>query len=543
MGPAGTSPRAVVVETATVAVMRRHAMRKIREVLRLKLEHGCSQREISAATGLSKGAVCAYLRRAREAGVTWDAAQTLDDVQLERQLFTLVGRNLPNPRAPIDMQWVHAELRLPGVTLQQLWNEYCEGARTDLQARRPYQYSQFCDLYRDFRKRVDATMRQVHRAGEKVFVDYSGKKVAYFDHETGERIEVELFVAVLGASNYTFAEASRSQKVADFCASTVRAFEHFGGVPQVVVPDQLRSAVKGPDRLDPEINPTYAELAQHYGTAVIPARPRRPRDKAKVENGVLVVQRWIVACLRHRTFFSLDALNVAIDDLLDRLNERPFKKLDGCRRSAFESIDKPALRPLPPVRFEVTKWKKAKVGIDYHVDFDRRLYSVHHTLIGEHVEVRATVSTIELFFAGRRIASHARSHGPPGSEVTLEAHRPKSHRDYGAWSPERVVSWAATIGPRTAEVAAAIMAARPRPEQGYRSCLALIRTTKRYDAVRIEAACERALLIGSPTRHSVEMILRRNLDQAPLAPVPEPRPPVAHDNVRGGAYYDRKEDA
>jgi len=518
-------------------------MRKIREVLRLKLEHGCSQREISAATGMSKGAVFDYLRRAHEAEITWVVAQQLNDVELERRLFKLVGRNLPNPRVPIDMQWVHAELRHPGVTLQQLWLEYCEGARDDAEGRRPYGYSQFCDRHGDFRKRIDATMRQVHRAGEKLFVDYSGKKLAYFDPETGERIEVELFVAVLGASNYTFAEATRSQRVADFCASTVRAFEYFGGVPQVVVPDQLRAAVKGPDRLDPELNPTYAELAHHYGTAVIPARPRHPRDKAKVEVAVLVVQRWIGACLRKRTFFDLDELNAAIAELLERLNDRPFKKLEGCRRSAFEALDKPALRPLPPVRFVVTKWKKAKVGIDYHVDFDRRLYSVHYTLISEAVEIRATVSTIEILHEGRRIASHVRSYGPPGTAVTCQAHRPKNHRDYGDWPPERVVGWASTIGPRTAEVAAAILAARPHPEQGYRSCLALIRTAKQYTTERIESACERALRIGSPTRRSVEMILRRNLDQAPIPPIPEPRPPLAHDNVRGADYYDRKEDA
>lgn len=517
-------------------------MRKIREVLRLKLEHDCSHREISAATGMSKGSVAAYLRRAHEAGVTWEVAQSLDDAQLERRLFKIAGRNVPHPRRPIDMQWVHAELRRPGVTLQQLWLEYCEAATDDPEGRRPYQYSQFCDRYRDFRERIDVTMRQVHRAGEKVFVDYSGKKLAYFDSKTGERIEVELFVAVLGASNYTFAEASRSQKVADFCASTVRAFEFFGGVPQVVVPDQLRSAVKGPHRLDPEINPTYAELAQHYGTAVIPARPGKPRDKAKVEAAVLIVQRWIVACLRDRIFYGLDELNVAIDELLVRLNERPFKKLEGCRRSAFEAIDRPALRPLPSTRFEVACWKKAKVNIDYHVDVDHRLYSVPHPLVGERVELRVTVATVEVFHQGRRIASHVRSYGPPGAASTDPRHRPKSHRLYGAWPPSRIVQWARSYGPRTAEVVTAIMKARPHPEQGYRSCLALIRSTKRYGGSRVEAACDRAVQIGSPTRRSVEMILRRGLDRVPVAPTPAPQPIVIHDNVRGGDYYDRKED-
>lgn len=386
-------------------------------------------------------------------------------------------------------------------------------------------------------------MRQVHRAGEKVFVDYSGTKMSYFDRELDERVEVELFVAVLGASNYTYAEATRSQKVGDFCASTARAFEYFGGVPEIVVPDQLRSAVKGPDRLDPELNPTYAELGRHYGVAIIPARPRKPRDKAKVENAVLVVQRWIVACLRNSIFTSLDQLNIAIGQLLERLNERPFKKLEGCRRSLYEMLDKPVLGPLPRGRFEVSHWQKLGVNIDYHVDYERRLYSVPHGLVGKRVDARVTVTTVELFFEGRRVASHRRSYGRWGTPVTTEAHRPKNHRQYGSWPPERLVGWAKTIGPNAAKVTAAIMEARPHPEMGYRSCQALIRDSKRYGNERTEAACARALAIGNPTRKTVTAILKRGLDKQPL---PEPEPElvvvVEHENVRGGEYFNRCED-
>ena len=354
-------------------------------------------------------------------------------------------------------------------------------------------------------------------------------------------IDVELYVMVLGASNYTYAEATRTQTVADFVGSTVRAFEYYGCAPAVVVPDQLKSAVAKSDRYDPDINPTFAEMAQHYGTAIVPARPYKPRDKAKVEAGVLVAQRWILARLRNRTFFSIEELNVAIGELLEELNARPFQKLEGCRRSAFETIDRPAMKPLPPSRYVVADWKEARVNIDYHVDYDHRLYSVPCALIREQVWLRVTSTTVEAFWRGQRVASHARSDGPWGAAVTCEEHRPKSHREYGEWPPERVTAWAETIGPATGQVAEAIMAAKRHPESGYRSCMALVRVAKRYGAARAEAACRRALAIGSPTRKSVEMILARGLDRAPVSSAEEPpRAPVAHENIRGGSYYERE---
>jgi transposase len=320
----------------------RHSMRKIREVLRLKNELGLGHRAIAASCAIAKGSVCDYLKRAAKAGLTWEQARELSDAEVESRLFRHIDRNEPNARVPIDFVWVHRELRRAGVTLQLLWLEYQEStARAGGGRGSAYQYSQFCDLYASFRSRLEPSMRQVHRAGEKAFVDYSGKKPHIVDRETGEVIEVELFVMVLGASNYTYAEATRTQKLGDFVASNVRAFAYLGCVPEVLVPDQLRSAVSGPHRYDPDVNPTYLEMAQHYGVAIIPARPRKPKDKAKVEVGVQIAQRWILACLRNRTFFSLDELNAAIAELLERLNGRRFQKLDGCRRSAFESIDRP----------------------------------------------------------------------------------------------------------------------------------------------------------------------------------------------------------
>ena len=521
-------------------------MRKVREVLRLRFEVGCSQRAIQASTGLSKGSVSDYLKRAATRGLTWPEARAMSDADVEARLFRDVGRNEPPDRAPIDFAWVHGELRKPGVTLLLLCTEYQRAAAARQDGVRPYQYSQFCDLYNAWSHTLAYSMRQVHRAGEKLFVDYSGKKPHVVDPKTGEVTEVELFVAVLGASNYTYAEATRSQKKADFVASTIRALEYIGGVPELLVPDQLRSAVSGPDRYDPEINPTYLELAQHYGFAVIPARPHKPKDKAKVEGGVLLAQRWILACLRNRTFFSLDELNAAIADRLEKLNETPFQKLEGCRRSAFEELDRPALKPLPGRRFESTDWQKGKVHVDYHVEFADRFYSVPCALIGAHVEVRATTSTVEILFRGQRVASHVRSYGRKGTTVTCEAHKPKRHSDYGQWPPERMLSWAQSIGPSVRAVVEKIFARYPRPELGYRPFLALTRDAKTFGNERLDAACARALALSGPwgpTRKSVHAILVRNLDAAPLPNDDGMQLSLrGHDNIRGPDYFDQKED-
>ena len=514
-------------------------MRKIREVLRLKFERGLGHRAIAASCAIGKGSVSEYLSRAREAGLSWAEAKGLSDAEVERRLFHKLGCNEPSQRVPIDFVWVHRELRRTGVTLQLLWLEYQEAVATT-GSTRPYQYSQFCDLYSGFRDKLEPSMRQTHRAGEKAFVDYSGKKPSIVDRETGVVTEVELFVMVLGASNYTFAEATLTQRLGDFIASNVHAFDYFGCVPQILVPDQLRSAVSGPHRYDPDINPTYLEMAQHYGLAVIPARPRKPKDKAKVEAGVLLAQRWILACLRNRTFFSLDELNEAIAELLERLNARPFQKLEGCRRSAFESIDRPAMRPLPRTRYVLAHWKDAKVDIDYHVSYQERLYSVPYTLVGAEVEVRATAATVEILHGGERVVAHRRCYGPKGKATTLEEHRPKSHRDYGAWPPSRIVAWAGTIGPSAAAVAERILTDKPHPEQGYRSCRALIRTASKYGHPRTEAACTRALAIGNPTRKSVEAILKRGLDRLQL--IEERTQDIGpHENIRGGDYFDKEE--
>ncbi|XXY25764.1 IS21 family transposase [Sorangium sp. So ce233] len=517
----------------------RLSMRKVREILRLKFECKRSRAEIAAAACVGESTVSGYLARAERAGLTWEAAREMTEVEVEARLFRDVGRNEPPARVPIDLPWVHRELSKPCVTLQTLWLEYREASAAQAPLK-PYEYSRFCDLYAGWKNKLGVVMRQVHRAGEKAFIDDSGRRPHIVDRTTGEVTEVELFVAVLGASNYTYAEATRSQKLVDFVCSTVRMFEYFGGVPEVLVPDQLRSAVSGPDRYEPDINPTYLEMARHYGVTVIPARPRKPRDKAKVEGGVLIAQRWILASLRHRTFFSLAELNDAIALLLERLNARPFQRLDGCRRTAFESIDKPAMRPLPTQRYELAEWRHAKVNIDYCVSYDDRLYSAPYALVGARVEIRATASAVELFHRGVRVASHARSYGRKGTAAIADEHRPRAHRDYGKWPPERVVAWAETIGPNVGELARAVMSRRTHPETGYRTCLGVIRLADKYGRERVEAACVRALRIGSPTAKSVTAILKNGLDRVPLVE-PPPREALAHENIRGAEYFDKEE--
>ena len=520
----------------------RLTMRKIREVLRLK-DCGRSQREIASALCVAVGTICGYLKRAADRGLTWERVQQMSDAEIEAALFRDGGRNVAASRAPIDYAHVHSELHKTGVTLQLLWSEYQESVAARGDGSKPYQYSQFCELYCAWRVRLKPSMRRVHRAGEKAFVDYSGKKPRVTDAHTGEVHDVELFVMVLGASNYTYAEATRTQSLPDFVGATIRGFEYFGGVPEVIVPDQLRSAVKGPDRYEPDINATYLEMAQHYGVVVMPARPRRPKDKAKVETAVLLVQRWILARLRHRTFFSLEELNQAIAEQLEELNARPFQKLDGCRNSAFAKLDRPALRALPRLRYELAERRTARVNIDYHIELERRYYSVPHQLVQQRVEVRATASIVEVFANGERVATHRRSYGARGTAVTDPEHRPHNHRDQ-VWPPERLIGWGAKYGPSVATVVEQMLARYVNPEQGYRACLGLMRTADRYGASRLNAACERALrvgMLGGPTRKYIEAILQRGFDQQPTDAAPAKGSHLQHENVRGGDYYDRKE--
>ncbi|WP_372867553.1 IS21 family transposase [Pseudomonas sp.] len=503
-------------------------MRKIREVLRLKFDAGLSVRKIATSLRISSGSAGNYLHRFNACGLTWPTQ--LSDAELERCLFP-PAPTVPSDQRPMpDWAHVHAELRRPGVTLALLWQEY------RLTHPQGFQYSWFCEHYRLWAAKVDVVMRQEHRAGEKLFVDYAGQTVPVIDRRTGEIRQTQIFVAVLGASSYTFAEATWSQKLPDWLGSHVRCFAFLGGTSQILVPDNLRSGVTKAHRYEPDINPSYRDLAEHYGVAVLPARSRKPKDKAKVEVGVQVVERWILAVLRNRQFFSLGELNTAIALLLDRLNQKPFKKLPGSRRSAFETIDQPALQPLPKHPYVYAEWKKVRVHIDYHVEVDGHYYSVPYQLVKHQLEVRLTAKTVECFHANQRVASHLRS-PHKGRHTTQTEHMPKSHRKHAEWTPQRLIHWAEQTGPNTAGVIAHILERRIHPQHGFRACLGILRLSKQHGEERLEAACQRALALGACSYKSLESILRQGLERLPLAQQNLPLLPEEHINLRGPGYY------
>jgi len=511
----------------------RLSMRAIREILRQRWVQGQPHRAVALSTGRSVGAVYETLRRAADAGLDWERVQGLTDDALDAALYrrpAVAGARGARPQP--DCVYLHTERRKPGVTLELLHLEYLE--------RHPdgYRYTQFCDIYRRWLGRRRLTMRQVHRGGAKGFVDYAGKKPCLTDPATGERIPVELFVIALGASSYTYAEATATQQLPDWIASHTRAFAFYGGVPRAVVPDQLKSAVTIPCRYEPGIQRTYAELAAHYGTTILPARPAKPRDKAVAEVAVQVAERWIVARLRHEPFYTLGALNERIAELLAALNAKPMRHYGSAsRRDLFERLERPHLRPLPAESFEYADWLKAGVNVDYHIAVEQHFYSVPHTLVPLHerLDVRLTATAVEVFHRGQRVAAHRRSF-ERGRHTTLTEHMPKAHQAHAGWRPSRFVDWATTIGPQTAALVTAILADRPHPEQGYRSCLGILRLAKRYDPARLEAACGRALAAGARSYRHVAAILQRGLDR--LTPgTPPAAPPVVHENIRGREYY------
>lgn len=505
-------------------------MRKTREILNLKWSERLTHRQIARSLGVSIGVVGSTMTRAKHAGLTAEVLAELDDEQLERRLYGVKASVASRASLPTP-QHIHNELKRPGVTLELLHIEYLEEHPNG------FRYTAFCNHYRRWKERQDPRMRQVHRAGENLFVDYAGKRPHIVERETGEARDVELFVAALGASNKIFAEATETQQLEDWVGSHVRAVEFFGGAPRTLVPDQLKSAVRKSDAYEPLINRSYADMARHYGCVVMPARPAKPRDKAKAEVAVQIAERWILAKLRNETFYGLGALNRRIRQLLDELNERPMKKLGGVSRNElFERIEREELKPLPESRYELARWSKARVNIDYHIEHDKHYYSVPHQLLKEAVEVRATRQTVEVFHRGKRVASHRRGR-PLSGHTTNPDHMPASHRAHMEWSPSRLISWGETIGPHTKLMIERILKERTHPEQGYRSCLGILRLAKTYGEERLEAACERALLMNARSYQPVKAILKKGLDRQP-ADVDEPTTAIpSHDNVRGAEYY------
>ena len=508
-------------------------MRKTREILRLKWLLDRSHREIARVIGVGVGSPTQVVARAKRAKVTcWAEVEALSDDELDARMYpppVLNGETRPEPNAAA----IHIELRRTGVTLRLLHEEYLLANPTG------YGYTKFVELYNAWAERLKVTMRQVHKAGEKCFVDYSGKKPSIVDAKTGVRTPVELFVAVMGASNYTYVEATATQRSADWIASHVRLVEFLGGTPHAVVPDQLKSGVVIASRYEPGIQRTYEEWSQHYATTILPARPIKPRDKAKVEGGVLIAQRWILARLRNVTCFSLDELNEHIATLVADLNSRVMKRYGKSRRELFEELDRPALTALPCDRFIHGDWSKAQVRLDYHVPVDHHDYSVPYQRATDEVEIRLSKAMVEIFYKTKRCASHVRSFEYGGVTTNLE-HLPVSHRKYAEDSDAGFETWAATIGPSTLALVRVILIERPHPEHGLRSCRGLKSLARRYTPERIEAACERALVAGARSYMNVESILKCGLDQQPLPEAvssDELPPSLDHENIRGADYY------
>ena len=509
---------------------QRLPMRKIRDVLRLSAA-GMSKRQIAASLGVGPTAAGTFINRARAAGVVWPLPDDMTDASLEARLFpaSTVLAAIKATRPQVDWPAIHRELRRKGVTLQLLWEEH--------RASHPngYGYSRFCELYRAWEGRLSPTMRQTHVAGEKLFVDYAGTTIDIFDAETGEVHACQLFVAALGASSYTYAEATRTQGLADWIGAHSRAFAFFGGVSAMVVSDNLKSGITMACFYEPAVNLSYEEMARYYGTAIVPARPYKPRDKAKVEVAVQIATRWIIAKLRNGKFFTLSELNTAIRECLTTLNERVTRHLGTSRRGLFEAIECSALRPLPAEPFVFAEWKECRAGLDYHVEVDGHYYSVPHTLLRQKMWARFTARTVEVFHNGSRVAAHVRS-SSNRRHTTVREHMPSSHQRYAEWTPARLQRQATEIGPKTSALVEIIMRERTHPEQGFRACVGIMRHLKAYGAERLEAACDRTLAIGARSYSSVTSILKNNLDRKRPASATD-GPAIVHSNIRGSDYF------
>jgi transposase len=507
------------------------SMKKIKEVFRLHYRQKLSNRGIAKACNISPTTVSDYLKRASEGNICFDDIESLDEESIVALLYP--DEKKDPEKEKLDFNYIHEQLKKKGVTRQLLWEEYKKDNPSG------YKRSQFFQLYKDWARSLSPVMRMTHKAGEKMFVDFSGDKPYYIDPLTGEMVYVELFIAVLGASSYTFATAVRSQNLEEWIRAHIETFEYFGGCPEIIVPDNLKSGVKRACYYDPDLNPTYAEMIEYYTIAAIPTRPYKPKDKAKVENGVLNAQRRILATLRHITFFNLPDLNKGIREALEDLNHRQMQVIKKSRYELFIEIDKPALIPLPPQRFTLCTWKKAKVNIDYHIEIENSYYSVPYKFLHKQVEAKYNNLVVQIYYKGKRIASHPRS-DEKGKFITDEAHRPPSHAGYLEWTPERIKRWGKSIGEHTESMMEKIMKSRRHVEQGYRTCLGILRLSKRYSPQRLENACKRALLIGGISYRSVRSILETNLDSVRDVEQESEGSGIIHENIRGRGYYKEK---
>ncbi len=507
-------------------------MRKVLDTLRLTFDLKRSQREVARTLRLSQGCVSGYLTRFAASGLSWPLPGDLGEAELEGHLFKRPAIASSATRPVPDWATIHSELKSKGVTLQLLWIEYKR------QHADGYQYTQFCARYAAWAGTIEPALRQVYVVGERTFVDYAGPTVPIVDPKTGEVREAQIFVGALGASHLLYCVATWTQTLPDWISAHVRMLEYFGGATTLTVPDNASALVRHPCYYEPEINPTYREFAAHYSTVILPARVASPRDKAKVETAVQIIEREVLAPLRHERFASLADLNHALAFALERVNNRPFQKLAGSRRSVFEATERAALRPLPASRYELAEWRTAKVNIDYHISVESHCYSVPYSLVGAAVEVRLTATALEILHAGKRVAAHARS-ALKGRFTTDATHRPKSHQQHLEWTPSRLIRWGTDIGTATGRVVEQLLARFPHPEQGYRACLGLISLGRRYGNARLDAAATRALATGAIGYRSIKSMLATGVDRLPLEAPRDPtlRLPTTHDNLRGAAYY------
>lgn len=510
---------------------KRLSMRNLREILRLSLQAGLSLRQIKESQRVSLGAVQKIVRQASDQGLDWASIEQLDDTQLARLFYPESDARVSNQFQLPDWVTVHQELKRKGVTKHLLWEEY-----TQAYPNCSYSYPQYCHLYKAWLKKQKRSMRQEHKAGDKLFVDYAGQTVPIVNGETGEIRSAQIFVAVLGASNYTFCEATWTQSLPDWLGSHARAFDFFGGVPNLVVPDNLKSGVSKPCRYDPELNPSYQQLAVHYGCAVMPARPYKPQDKAKAEVGVQIIERWILAKLRHQTFFSLAELNHCIRALLEEVNRKPFKQHKGSRLEWFESLDQLALSPLPKQRYQYTDIKTVKVNVDYHIQYDQHLYSVPHHLVGEKLELHATDQMIELYFQHQRITSHVRSYRPGTS--TIPDHMPTKHQKHHQWNAGRLMNWAKDIGDEVLVWVKAQLNQKQHEQQAYRVCLGLLNLSRQYSSERLDRACAIANQNHLYKLKQIKTILQSNQDQLVTETTEQlTLLPQSHENIRGPGHF------
>ena len=512
------------------------SMRKIKEVLRLRFECNLSQRGASKVCKVGRKTIQDYERRFKVSELTWPLADDVTEEVLEQKLFGTQPRKVSN-KSPIDFEHMFQELKKPNVTLEVLWEEYRKDNSNG------YQYSHFCNLFRVYLKSMNYSMRQEHKAGEKTFVDF-GTGLKLFDTKTNSYIPTQLFVSVWGASNKTFAQATLGEDLASWIEVNSDALESFGCCPKVIVPDNLKSAVTKACRYEPKINQTYAEFGEHHGTVIYPARPYRPKDKSKAENGVKLCKRWVLSRLRNEIFTSLADMNEAIAKLTERLNNKPLSKIKKSRNELFETLDRPNALALPSQRYEFAEWKLVKVHIDYHVSFDEHHYSVPYTLIHQELEVRATAKTIEVYRKGVRMCSHRRDYQKHGY-TTVKEHMPPSHQKYLEWTPQRILEWAKKYGASVKTLVEQIMSQRKFHEQAYRSCLGIIRLVDHYSAPRLDAACERALKFKIHSYQGVKIILEKGLDKIESIisnPAQSQSVLIEHENIRGAKYFHGKED-